>query len=288
MSFNYKHLKKRVGLNNAPGLKKKAYGAPRSWFANGGLKVPTPDPLAPVAGDKYLITGTHLFETGANGVAGVAEVASLQITGTATAAGNVTVTLDGIATDIAVALNDTAIAVADKIRAAAFDGWTTGGTVGTDTVTFTANATGAKADATYSAGGTGAAGTMTTTTQGVTDTTYTKGFIELYGTLDTAELTAETVGDRDSRTTNPKFVFQNPGLDAEGIEFAEMAKNDEWIILVEQLNGSFIQLGQDGLECDLVPSRSSGKVSGGYTGQTFTAESFGPVFIYQGDITLRT
>jgi hypothetical protein len=179
MAFDYKHFKKRVGLDNAPGLKKKAFAAPRSWFAaTGGLAVPTPDPMNPVPGENYLITGNHTFETG-------------------------------------------------------------------------------------------------------------KGFIELYGTLDTAELTAETVGDRDSRTTNPKFVFQNPGLDAEGIEFAEMAKNDEWIILVEQLNGTFIQLGQDGLECDLVPSRSSGKVSGGYTGQTFTAESFGPVFIYQGDITMK-
>ena len=180
-SFNYKHFKKRVGLDNAPGLKKKAYAAPRSWFAAvGGLAVPTPAvaPALPVPGEKFLITGTHTFEAGF-------------------------------------------------------------------------------------------------------------GFIELYGTLDTHELTAETVGDRDSRTTNPKFVFKNPGIDAEGIEFAEMAKNDEWIILVEQLNGSYIQLGQDGLECDLVPSRSSGKVSGGYTGQTFTAESFGPVFIYEGDITMK-
>jgi hypothetical protein len=109
---------------------------------------------------------------GAKGVTGVAEVASLQITAAPTAAGNVTITLDGVATTVAVdpAIETTAIAVADKIRAANFTGWTTGGTAGTDTVTFTANATGAKTDATYSEGTTGATGTMTTTTQGVTDT----------------------------------------------------------------------------------------------------------------------
>lgn len=60
---------------------------------------------------------------------------------------------------------DTSTGVATKIRAAAFAGWTTGGT--TTTVTFTATAVGVKTDAIYSAGTTGATGTMTTPTQGV-------------------------------------------------------------------------------------------------------------------------
>jgi hypothetical protein len=104
----------------------------------------------------------------------VKEVASLQITADATADGNVTVTLDGVSTDVAVLNGDTATVVADKIRNTTFTGWTTGGTAGTDTVTFTADTYGDKQDATYSAGTTGATGTMTTTTQGVNDRLVTE------------------------------------------------------------------------------------------------------------------
>ena len=95
------------------------------------------------------------------------EVASLQITSDVTTDGNAVVSLDGVSTNIAVVTGETAIQVADKIRATSFAGWTTGGTAGTDTVTFTANNHGDKQDATYTDNGTGATGTTTTTTQGV-------------------------------------------------------------------------------------------------------------------------
>lgn len=99
--------------------------------------------------------------------AAVAEVASLAVTAIPTVAGNVTVTLNGVAVNVAVdpAVETTTTLVATKIRGTAFSGWTTGGT-GT-TVTFTATTGGTRTDATYSAGATGATGTMTTTTQGV-------------------------------------------------------------------------------------------------------------------------
>lgn len=97
---------------------------------------------------------------------GIAEVASLTVTSAVTTSGNVTVTLNGSATTVAVTTADnTSALVATKIRATSFAGWTTGGTG--SIVTFTSNTTGTKTDATYSAGTTGAAGTMTTTTQGV-------------------------------------------------------------------------------------------------------------------------
>jgi HK97 family phage prohead protease len=94
------------------------------------------------------------------------EVSSLQITAPvgAAGAGPVSVTLNGAATSITVANNDTAIQVATKIRNATYAGWTTGGAG--DTVTFTATKAGVITDATYSAGATGATGTMATTHQG--------------------------------------------------------------------------------------------------------------------------
>lgn len=120
--------------------------------------VEIPNKVAPVISAK-----------GTKGATGVAEVASLDITAICTTAGDVTVTLDGVAFPVTLATTDnTTDLVASKIRAAAYAGWTTGGTL--SNVTFTNNATGARVDATYSAGTTGATGTMTTTTQGVTDT----------------------------------------------------------------------------------------------------------------------
>jgi len=94
------------------------------------------------------------------------EVASLSITAIPTLAGNVTITLNGVATTVSVdpATDLTTDVVATKIRNTAFTGWTTGGTA--STVTFTATTPGNKTDAIYSAGTTGAIGTMTTTVQG--------------------------------------------------------------------------------------------------------------------------
>jgi hypothetical protein len=97
---------------------------------------------------------------------GVAEEVSLQITAVVTTAGSVIVVLDGVSKEVAVALNDTAVQVADKIRNTAFLGWTTGGVSGTDTVTFLSDSAGPKHDAHYSANGTGSTGTLAITTQG--------------------------------------------------------------------------------------------------------------------------
>lgn len=99
---------------------------------------------------------------------GTQEVNSLTINAPvgAAGAGNVTITLDGTPFNVAVANNDTAIQVADKIRIAAFAGWTAGGVVGTNNVTFTSTTVGLKVDGAYAPGATGAAGVMTTPTQG--------------------------------------------------------------------------------------------------------------------------
>ncbi len=104
---------------------------------------------------------------------GVAEVASLLVTAVPTVAGNVTINLNGVPITVALdpAVQTTTDLVAAAIRAVTFTGWIAGGTG--STVTFTATAVGTKTDATYSAGTTGATGTMTTTTQGVAAATTT-------------------------------------------------------------------------------------------------------------------
>lgn len=101
---------------------------------------------------------------------GVKEVASLDISVAASTTGDVVVTLDGVATNVAVIAADSAIVVAGKIRASVFTGFVTSGTGAN--VVFTATAVGVKQNAVYSAGTTGATGVITTTTQGYPASDY--------------------------------------------------------------------------------------------------------------------
>ncbi len=136
---------------------------------------------APTASGNVTVTLDGL-DTNIAVTKGVAEVVSLTISAVPTTAGNVTVTLNGVATNIAVdpATDTTTDTVATKIRNTAFSEWTTGGTG--STITFTANSVGVKTDSTYSAGTTGASGTMSTTTQGVDADTATTVATKIRGT----------------------------------------------------------------------------------------------------------
>jgi hypothetical protein len=95
---------------------------------------------------------------------GVAQVVSLNITAAATTSSNVTVTLNGTATNVAILTGDATSVVATKIRAAAFTGYTTSGT-GTNVI-FTATTIGDRLDPIYSAGTTGATGSIAVSTAG--------------------------------------------------------------------------------------------------------------------------
>jgi len=99
------------------------------------------------------------------GVEGVAEVDLLVITAGATAAGDVTVTLNGVPATITVAANDTAAEVAAKIAAVTFAGWTAD--AGGNVVVFTANAVGEKAAPAFDGGTTGVTGGFTVAIKGV-------------------------------------------------------------------------------------------------------------------------
>lgn len=95
----------------------------------------------------------------------VAEVDTLTITAGCSTSGNVTVTLDGTAVNIAVLDTDaTADAVAAKIAATSFAGWTV--SAAGAVVTFTADVKEAKATPTFSVGSTGVTGSFVVTVLG--------------------------------------------------------------------------------------------------------------------------
>lgn len=112
-----------------------------------------------------------------------------------------------------------------------------------------------------------------------------KGWLQFETTMDTAEFMAESVGERDSRTINPKLPFQVPGLTAKNLEAGYEVTEDDWIFLVPLLDGTVIQIGTELLPCDVTLGLNSGKVSGGYKGSSYEAETFGKVYVYTGDIT---
>jgi len=88
------------------------------------------------------------------------EIASVKFNTGASTSGNITITLNGTAQNVAVAAGDDATAVATKVRNTSFAGWTTSGS-GT-TVTFTANKVGAKSATLFTdTGATGVTATIT-------------------------------------------------------------------------------------------------------------------------------
>jgi len=103
---------------------------------------------------KFQGAGKEVLVITAVGQAGIAEVAQLTVTKGATAAGNLTVTLDG--TDVTIAVldtDDTAAKVATKIAAGSYTGWTA--EAEGDVVTFTASDNEAKEAPVFAAAATG-------------------------------------------------------------------------------------------------------------------------------------
>ena len=96
----------------------------------------------------------------------IAEVDTLTVTAIPTAAGNITITLNGVAKTVAVdpAVQSTTALVATAIRAAVYTGWTTGGTG--SVVTFTATTVGTRTAPVFSGGTTGTTGTFARTAIG--------------------------------------------------------------------------------------------------------------------------
>lgn len=92
------------------------------------------------------------------------EINTLAVTAGAASSGNVTINLDGKDFTVAVVAADDATAVATKIRAASFAGWTTGGSG--SSISFTALESGEKVTATFSGGTTGVTATVTKTLSG--------------------------------------------------------------------------------------------------------------------------
>ena len=111
------------------------------------------------------------------------------------------------------------------------------------------------------------------------------GFIPIYATQDTASIGTETIGEMDSRGSNKTGEFFYPGIDAESIEFMENAKNENWVILFENLDEKLFQMGSKMLPAEVVGSLQTGTLGSDKKGIIFTVNNFGPLYIYEGVVT---
>lgn len=148
---------------------------------------------------------------------GTQEVDTLNVTAIPTAAGNITVTLNGVATIVAVdpATDTTSAAVATKIRNATYSGWTTGGTG--STVTFTKNTVGTNTAPVLNAGTTGMTGTTAVTTAGTPTTTPDWYYYNGSAWIDGGVFQGMVLGD--NTVTTSKYV--NKSVTIEKTAFME-------------------------------------------------------------------
>ena len=116
----------------------------------------------------------------------------------------------------------------------------------------------------------------------------TKGWTKQYITLDSNQLKADIVGERDGRGVKITFEGFHPGNRAEVLEFARVVKNLGLIMLVPDADGTYIQVGAEGLPVELAPSYDSGKLSSGRRGFIIKGEAYANgVYIYAGDVTMK-
>ncbi|UOR06735.1 hypothetical protein MUN82_06450 [Hymenobacter aerilatus] len=114
------------------------------------------------------------------------------------------------------------------------------------------------------------------------------GFIRIYLTLDSNELKGSVVGERDGRGQKIELEGFHPGNKAAALEFFNLVKNIDGIMLVPDADGTYVQVGADGLPVELAPAYNSGKISGGRRGITVKAECYAAgIKLYSADVEMK-
>ncbi len=111
------------------------------------------------------------------------------------------------------------------------------------------------------------------------------GWAKVYITLDSNQLKADIVGERDGRGLKINFEGFHPGNSAEKLEFFRVVKNLGLLMLVPDADGNYFQVGSKGLPVELSPGFDSGKLSSGRRGFGVKGEAYATgLFLYTGAI----
>lgn len=116
----------------------------------------------------------------------------------------------------------------------------------------------------------------------------TKGWTKQYITLASNNLKATAVGERDGRGKKITFEGFHPGNKAAALEFDRVVKNLGLIMLVPDADGTYLQVGAEGLPVELSADYDSGKLDSGRRGFTIKGEAYSNgLYIYSGAIAMK-
>lgn len=114
----------------------------------------------------------------------------------------------------------------------------------------------------------------------------TKKFLQMYCTIDTAELEAAASGGIDGRSEKLSFKFFHPGSKKEVIKFINESKNDKFMFLVPLTDGTIIQLGSADYCAYVSKTFKTDKTTGRGKGTEFMVECYmSDILIYAGAIS---
>jgi hypothetical protein len=112
-----------------------------------------------------------------------------------------------------------------------------------------------------------------------------KGFHKCYITLDKNGVTFKPQGERDGRSYAQEFKGFTPGSSSTVNGLLSRAKNDRFIVLVEETDGVVNQLGTEDYYAEMVGEFTSGNKSNDLRGYTITVTSVAnDNYRYQGTI----
>jgi hypothetical protein len=115
------------------------------------------------------------------------------------------------------------------------------------------------------------------------------GWIKAKMSEDSVELMGEIVGDTpDSRNLKLTLKAFRPGMTAQNLQILEEIRNDDFIVLVTDCNGTTLQFGSDCSTVQAFATVESGKKSGGKKGINLEFTCIGDPSIYTGVITDKT
>lgn len=114
------------------------------------------------------------------------------------------------------------------------------------------------------------------------------GWAKVYMTLESNKLKAALVGERDGKGIKIDFEGFHPGNKATTLEFARIVKNLGLIMLVPDADGTYLQVGQEGLPVELAPDYDSGTLNAGRRGFTIKGTAYATgLYIYAGAANLK-
>lgn len=115
-----------------------------------------------------------------------------------------------------------------------------------------------------------------------------KGWKVLETTDEFNELSNEVIGDRDSRWESASLECRHPGLKAEALAVKKRLLGREVILLLPNLDGTYLQLGNEEDPMEVQGTSASGNKAGGYKGTTFTISGYSEIAVYEGAIALES